>query len=200
MPPSVLISDDRDVVTSALESKPKFTDPQSIALYNWCFQILTVLLNYVTYFIGYNSDRIDGLTQTVDQLTTQVEELHHHASQPAPDPLPARQPTTSIGRRCQRCNTIGHDTSTCRTKDPVAVKKRVANNSKIKKAAASIQGQLPIPPRLYPYNQYFGDPFIPSQQPLQSYYAAIADAKELRRRKVQSAWDRRRTNGVASNS
>jgi hypothetical protein len=80
------------------------------------------------------------------------------------------------------------------------VKKRVANNSKIKKAAATYQGQIPIPPRLHPYNQFFGDTIIPSQQPLQSYYAAIADAKELRRRKVQSARDRRRAKGAATSS
>ena len=56
MPPSVLTSDDRDMVVSALESKPNFTDPQVKALYNWCLQLLTALFNYITYFIGDNSD------------------------------------------------------------------------------------------------------------------------------------------------
>ena len=190
MLPSVLISSDHDIVNTALELKPNFTDPQVKALYNWCLWILTALFNYVTYFIGDNSDRTDILIWDVNEIKTQLEELQHHASLPAPDLLPARQPTTpKPGGRCQRCNVIGHDTSTCRTKDPVAVKKCVANNLKLKKAATSIQGQLPIPPRLHPYTQYFGDPIIPTQQPLQAYFTAIADAKELRRQKTQSTRD-----------
>ena len=199
MPPSVLTSNDRDVVQAALESTPKFIDPQCIALYNWCFRLLTALFNYVTYFIGDNSDRTDCLIREVDQIKTQIEELHHHASQPAPDPLPARQPTTSkSGGRCQRCNAIGHDTTKCRTKDPVAVKKRVANNRKAKKEAANVPASLPIPPRVFPYHQYFGDPLYPPQQPLQSMYANIADAKELRRRKMQSTRDKRRRGATSA--
>jgi len=197
--PSVLTSEDREVVVSALESKPKFTDPQSVALYNWCFHLLTALLNYVTYFIGDSSDRIDSLQHSVQQLTDQVEELCHHASVPAPDPLPAKQPTTSTsGRRCQRCNVIGHNTTQCRTKDPIAIKKRVANNRKAKKDAANTQAPLPIPPRLHPYHQYFGDPIIPPQQSLQSLYANIADAKELRRRKMQSTRDQHRRGATST--
>jgi hypothetical protein len=207
MPPSVLISDDYDVVTKALDSKPKFTDPQSIALYNWCFRLLTALFNYVTYFIGDNADRHQFLKQEVDELKEQVEELRTHASLPAPEPLPVKQPNTTKpesstakpGRRCQRCHATGHDTTTCRTRDPDAMKKRVSNNAKIKKAANDIYVQRPIPPRLHPYPQYFGDPIIPPQQPLQAYYAAIADAKEFRRRKMQSTKDRRRTNAAATN-
>lgn len=201
MPPSVLISSDRDIVTSALESKPKFTDPQVTALYNWCFRLLTALLNYVTYFIGDNFDRILSLQNSIDDLTQQVEELRNHASQPAPDPLPANRPDPTVsrsGRRCQRCNAIGHDTTQCCTKDPVAVRKRVANNQKIKKESAAIQARFPIPPRLHPYHQYFGDPIIPYQQPLQTYYANIADAKELRRRKLQSTRDKRRKGTTSS--
>ena len=191
MLPSVLTSDDRDVVQAALESKPKFINPQCITLYNWCFRLLTVLFNYITYFIGNNSDQTNCLIQEVNQLKTQINELHHHASQPTPDPLPTWQPTTSKpGGRCQRCNAIGHDTTKCRTKDPVAIKKRVANNRKAKKEAANVPASLPIPPWLFPYHQYVSDPFYPPQQPLQSMYANIADAKELRRRKMQSMRDK----------
>src|ERR1700678_754580 len=95
-------------------------------------------------------------------------------------------------------NAIGHDTTQCRTKDPVTIKKRVANNQKIKKESATLQARFPIPPRLHPYHQYFGDPIIPYQQPLQTYYANIADAKELRRRKTQSTWDKRRKGATSS--
>jgi len=207
MPPSVLISDDYDVVTKALDSKPNFTDPQTKALYNWVLRLLTALFNYVIYFTGDNSDRHDHLKREVNELKEQVEELRTHASLPAPDPLTVQPPapikpetsTAKPGRRCQRCHAIGHDTATCRTKDPDVMKKRVSNNAKIKKAANDTYVQRPIPPRLYPYQQYFGDPIIPPQQPLQAYYAAIADAKEFRRRKMQSTKDRRRANAAATN-
>ena len=200
MPPSVLISNDYDVVKQALESKPKFIDAQTIALYNWCFRLLTALFNYVTFFIGDNSDRHELLKQEVDELKEQVEELRTHASLPAPDPLPVKQPSTAKpGKRCQRCHATGHDTTTCHTRDPDAMKKRVSNNAKIKKAATDIYVQRPIPPRLHPYPQYFGDPIIPPQQPLQAYFAAIADAKEFRRRKMQSTKDRRRANVATTN-
>src|ERR1700679_3137823 len=134
--PSVLISSDRDIVTSALESKPKFTDPQVTALYNWCFRLLTALLNYVTYFICDNFDRILSLQNSIDDLTQQVEELRNHASQPAPDPLPANRPVPTAvshsGRRCQRCNAVGHDTTQRDTKDRATTKKRDATKQKHK--------------------------------------------------------------------
>ena len=36
----------------------------------------------------------------------------------------------SVQIRCKRCHALGHNTTNCRTKDPVAVKKRVRNNQK----------------------------------------------------------------------
>ena len=200
MLPSVLIRNDYDVVKQALESKPKFIDTQTIALYNWCFRLLTALFNYVTFFIGNNSDRHKFLKQEVDELKEQVEELCSHASLPAPDLLPVKQPSMAKpGKICQRCHATGHDSTTCRTKDPDAMKKWVSNNVKIKKAATDIYVQCPIPPHLHPYPQYFSDPIIPPQQPLQAYYAAIADAKEFRRRKMQSMKDRQSANATATN-
>lgn len=59
-----------------------------------------------------------------------------------PTPIP-QQPSnamhgTSHQTRCQHCHVTGHDTTDCHTRDPVATKKRIASNQKIKQAANTI--------------------------------------------------------------
>ena len=197
MPPAVFISDGRDHVVSAFASKPKFTDPQTIALYNWCLRLLTALFNYVTYFLGDSSDR-----NRIDSRG----DIQGLEEQPAV--LPPRPPTTqqpslssqsSPRARCKRCSALGHDTENCRTKDPIAVKKRVSNNQKLRKP--SLRGlQFPrVPPQ---YSTFYGptdrfcDPLLFSHSSRQSGQALAADAKELRRRKMLSARDRRRRGAI----
>jgi hypothetical protein len=189
--PSVLISSDREEVKSALASQPRFTDAQVIALYNWVVRLVTALLNYVTYFIGDNSDRIDSLQQKIQELETSIA---NQPTQSTPTPhQPQHPPHPSRLTRCQRCHALGHGIIDCRTKDPVTIKKRVANNQKAKKEAQR-QSQAPDlglrPPVYYPH--LFADPTIPPSSSNQAMVALAADAKELRRRKMQSTRDKRR--------
>ena len=74
MPPSVLTSNDRADVESALASQPKFTDPQVKALYNWVLRLVTALFNYVSYFLGDNADRHDSLENRVQDLEDKLQE------------------------------------------------------------------------------------------------------------------------------
>ena len=191
MPPTVLTSDDREAVASALASEPRFTDPQTIALYNWVVRLVTALFNYVTYFIGDNSDRTDSLQQKVQDLEARIAQL---TSQPTP--TPHQSSTASRSTRCQRCHAIGHGTNDCRTKDPVLNKKRVANNRKAKKEAEQ-RTYMPQPPLPRSYSsppRYYHDvtPELPIRPEYPAFTALVADAKELRRRKVQSTRDKRR--------
>ena len=149
MPPSVLVSDDRADVESALASKPSFTDPQSRALYNWCFRLITALFNYVSFFLGDNADRHISLQNRVQDLEEKFEELQSTPPVPSTTPHPTPQQPVRPARsvRCKRCSAIGHDTNDCRTKDPVAVKKRVSNNRKRRKQNEDQPlGGVPVPP------------------------------------------------------
>jgi len=206
MPPSVLVSDDRADVESALASKPSFTDPQSRALYNWCFRLITALFNYVSFFLGDNADRHISLQNRVQDLEEKFEELQSTPPVPSTTPHPTPQQPVRPARsvRCKRCSAIGHDTNDCRTKDPVAVKKRVSNNRKRRKQNEDQPlGGVPVPPmppHLSPFFQrdVFGN-YNPDFGPTtQAFTALAADAKELRRRKVQSTRDRRRRGATST--
>jgi hypothetical protein len=210
MPPTVLHSDDRADVQSALESQPKFTDPQSKALYNWVLRLVTALFNYVTYFLGDSSDRIDDLIHRIQVLEEQSQ---------APQPQPTIPHTTtpqqpshpSRRQRCKRCHwhALGHDTKDCRSKDPIAIKKRVTNNQKARKLldrGPPLGGTgPPMPPsnssvHFTPYGptDSFGNQLYQSSSSYQAFTALAADAKELRRRKVQSTRDRRRRGATST--
>ena len=160
------------------------TPPMLVLLISWITRLITNLLAHVNYFMGNNTDQIHHLQDRIDALEA------HAASQPAaPPPIPQQPARPSRSTRCQRCHANGHDTSECRTKDPVSVKNRIAKNQKAKKAVAQ------PPPVMYP--PYPGFVPYPHQQPPQpSSYQAIAalavDANELRRRRVQSSRDKRR--------
>lgn len=203
--PSVLISDDRADVESALASKPRFTDPQVTALYNWALRLITALFNYVSYFLGDSSDRHDSLQHRVRELEEKIRELQSTPPVPATSSHPTPQQPLRPARsaRCKRCTAIGHDTSSCRTKDPVAVKKRVSNNQKLRKQGRDPPaGSIPSsqqPPQYSPFYgshgplDLFGNPLFNYSSPTtQAFTALAADAKELRRRKVQSTRDKRR--------
>ena len=118
---------------------------------------------------------------------------HPNLQQPS---HPSRRP------RCKHCHALGHDTNDCRTKDPIAVKKRISNNQKARKRNEKDPplGGLPVAPNQsvqfgplsvtdsWGYAIYYNC----SSQSFEAYTALAADAKELRRRKVQSTWDKRR--------
>ena len=193
MPPSVLTSGDRADVESALASLPKFTDPQVKALYNWVLRLVTALFNYVSYFLGDNADRHDSLQHRVQDLEEKLQELQSTPSVPPTTPHPNPQQPSHPSRRprCKRCHALGHDTNDCRTKDPIAVKKRISNNQKARKHNETDPplGGLPVAPnqsvRFSPLGvtDSWGYPvyYNRSSQSFEAYTALAADAKELRR-------------------
>jgi hypothetical protein len=218
MPPSVLHSDDRADVTSALASQPKFTDPQVKALYNWVLRLVTALFNYVSYFIGDNSDRTDSLQERVLDLEEKFQELQSSAAVPSttvppttPHPNPQQPLHQSRRPRCKRCHALGHDTNDCRSKDPVAVKKRISNNQKARKLNTKDPpllggpGVSIVPTSSAQFGTFgptdrWGYPlqYNHSSQSFEAFTALAVDAKELRRRKVQSTRDKRLRRGATT--
>ena len=110
-------------------------------------------------------------------------EVQAHASAPA---------ASRSRQRCAKCHATGHSAPECLTQDPAAMRKRIAGNRQ--KKAASRSGPRPLPPFFpapSPFPAYLNPyplPFAP-----QGFDAAfVADAEELRRRRHQSARDRRK--------
>ena len=211
--PTVLDSNDRADVASALASPPVFTQPQVLALYGWVSRLVTALFNYVSFFLGDNAERTIFLENRVQDLEEKLEELQSKPAVPQtiPHSIPQQplRPTKSI--RCKRCSALGHDTNDCRSKDPIAIKKRVTNNQKARKRSMMQDHPIPGPamppstssvhfrPDGSPVNS-FGHPlyFDSRTSTYQAFTALAADAKELRRRKMQSTRDRRRRGATST--
>ena len=105
-----------------------------------------------------------------------------HASAPA---------ASRSKQRCAKCHATGHSATECLTQDPAAMRKRIAGNRQQKRGSRVDQRPLPpfFPaPAFSPYPNPYPLPFAP-----QGFDAAfVADAEELRRRRNQSARDRRK--------
>ena len=105
-----------------------------------------------------------------------------HASAPA---------ASRSKQRCAKCHATGHSATECLTQDPAAMRKRIAGNRQQKRGSRADQRPLPpfFPaPAFSPYPNPYPLPFTP-----QGFDAAfVADAEELRRRRNQSAHDRRK--------
>lgn len=194
--PIVPTSADREDVVRRLESGPSFgasPPPVVVTLIAWITAIITSLLNYVSTSLGVISDDAAALDERVAELEANVPQAAP-AAQPTPSTPTSQQPARPSTRtRCKRCHALGHDTTDCRSRDPVAVKKRVSNNQKARKRQ---QEATQLPASTAPYVLSF-DPLRHIHQPIpptttHALLAQAADAKELRRRKVQSMRDKRR--------
>ena len=195
--PTVLSNGDCEEVIDALKTKP--TLRSLVDHYNWVLRLITALFHYVTFFMGDNADQIQKLEFRIQELEEKSQSQPTQLTHPTPTPQQPARPTRSI--RCQRCHVIGHGTNDCRTKDPVAVKKRVSNNQKARKRAVE-QSQLPPIGSPYYGPTLLGDPlFIHNPPPSsQALMALAADVKELRRRKVQSMRDKHHSGATTTTS
>jgi len=90
---------------------------------------------------GYLSNSLTAITEFVSSIEEHLETLEELTKAntismdlKATSSYTAASATTlkKMGR-CQRCHAIGHDKEECRTKDPAASKKQVANNIKARK-------------------------------------------------------------------
>jgi hypothetical protein len=131
--PTVLTSADREDVERRLTTGPSLgtnPPPVVVTLIAWIIAIITSLLNYVSLFLGVISDDVAALSERVAELEENVPHAAP-AAQPTPPTQTTQQPPRPSARtRCKRCHALGHDTTDCRSRDPVAVKKRVSNNQK----------------------------------------------------------------------
>ena len=131
-------------------------------------------------------------TSTPPASTTAPPPTHSHATAGSTVQAHASAPAASRSKqRCAKCHAMGHSAPECLTQDPVAMQKRIAGNRQQKRGSRVDQRPLPpfFPaPAFSPYPNPYPLPFAP-----QGFDAAfVADAEELRRRRNQSARDRRK--------
>ncbi|KAF8867633.1 hypothetical protein BD779DRAFT_1556563 [Infundibulicybe gibba] len=155
-------------------------------LFDWTFRVIKALAAVV--LLGLEDHNND-----LHQLDARITHLENAAPvPPVPSSSSTQQPQPpGSRRRCQRCHALGHDTDSCRTKDPAVMKKRVAKNAKARnQPRKSAAPSFPIPSYPYSFSPYTPPPAPPPTA--DSLNAMIVDASELRRRATQSARDRKR--------
>lgn len=154
-------------------------------------------------FVQWSQDTLrevlSALELIVPMVTGRLRDLEARPQIPSPvstrsGGVTPRAPTSasqSAGRvpRCSKCHARGHSTSECRTTNPAAMRRRVAQNSRIAREARAAQAAhalLPTPgPSIY-------GPATPAAPNVPMALAALAaDATELRRRTAQSNRDKR---------
>ncbi|KAF8218360.1 hypothetical protein K438DRAFT_1796748 [Mycena galopus ATCC 62051] len=89
--------------------------------------------------------------------------------------------------RCKKCHARGHDTNSCRTTNPAAIRKRVAQNSRAVRAVQAAHVLVPSAPTL---SRVIGSAFMAAPIPME-FAAIAADTTELRRHAAQSRRDKR---------
>lgn len=146
--------------------------------------------------IGY----VDHITRHLVGRIIELEALVFATNHPQPPPAssastPQQTSTTqrsssSRTTRCAKCHARGHDTASCHTANPAAMRTRVARNARIagESRAYHAASAIPIPASPYPLYQLPPTPFLPAQANIASL---SADATELRRRIAQSKRDKR---------
>src|ERR1700678_1964615 len=179
--------------------------------------LLRLIYRFIVLVLNFGNNRIEALEASVTALRAMPR------AQPAPStPRQPQRPSSST--RCQRCHALGHTVSDCCTKDPVAMKKRVAATQKAAKEMERRRMAALLPRRSLANStlpvyleDFLGDPMIPattsggvviptsSSRPFtrsqaRSLTGLAADATELRRRKIQSTRDKRRRNTSSTNT
>jgi len=89
--------------------------------------------------------------------------------------------------RCKKCHARGHEADSCRTTNPAAMRKRVAQNSRTARAVQAAHALVPSAPA---FQRVAGTAFTAAPIPME-FAAIAADATELRRRSAQSRRDKR---------
>jgi hypothetical protein len=133
---TVLTSGDREDVERRLTTGPSLgvnPPPAVTTLIAWITAIITSLLNFISQFLGVISDDVATLKERVAELEVNVPHTAP-AAQLTPPTQTTQQPLRpSAWTRCKCCHALGHDTTDCRSRDLVAMKKHVSNNQKAQK-------------------------------------------------------------------
>ena len=201
-----------DEIRELIINRPQVQVSQAIiTLIDWLLVIIHCLL--ITTLGDDSGNCFTDLEDFKESATEDLERIHKETTAVAkqmkaftatPPSATTNTPTTSTTpSRCTKCHARGHDASNCKTKAPNLMRKRVARNNQIAKAARRerlaqvvqpIHQQIPIAPPVYPPS---GPAYSYPSTPM-NYAALVADSTELRRRMQQSTRDKRKRKSTSN--
>ncbi|KAI6038415.1 hypothetical protein EDC04DRAFT_2896435 [Pisolithus marmoratus] len=176
------VDESRCLLDETILNRPTFDNAVPRSIVNWVvtlFQFLLAFLDAVFQEIMACISNVEADTLTSGGAPSNVAA----AARSGPAPSATARPTKSP--RCAKCHARHHSTEECLTKDPAAMRKRVAGNQRKKKDAHK-PPPIPISHPLYPFIA------TTTSSPTPQDIALAADAEELWRRRCQSAHDRKK--------
>ncbi|KAI6041576.1 hypothetical protein EDC04DRAFT_2893054 [Pisolithus marmoratus] len=173
----------RCLLEQTVLDRPMFDNVVPRTIVNWVVTLFQFLLVFLDAVIREISARISDVE--ADALTSGGAPSNvAAAARSRPAPSATAQPTKSP--RCAKCHTRRHSTEECLTKDPAAMRKRVAGNQRKKKDTHK-PPPVPVSHPLYPFIAT-----ATTSSPTPQDVAMAADTEELWRRCHQSAHDRKK--------
>jgi len=133
---------------------------------DYIYQVISIL--WQTILSVYEMSMIG-----IDENKKSIADLEHQIANAKPsEPKPANLKSV----KCSRCHARGHQTSECQTENPAAVRRRIANNNKVRsQQRATLAGLVP-PVASAAATTHFVDSLANPQ-----YANILADAREFRR-------------------
>ncbi|KAJ6602034.1 hypothetical protein DFH09DRAFT_1302198 [Mycena vulgaris] len=173
-------------IEAAIADLPRVSQGSSSQIVSWAARIFAMLTAVLV-----------ALVPAVAQRFNDLEALALQGQRPATrsggaTPGTSTSTPQSAGRlpRCQKCHARGHLSTECRTTNPAAMRRRVAQNSGTARDVRAAKAAHALMPTLPPTSHAGGSAFTAAQIPM-GLAALAADASELRRRADQSRRDKR---------
>ena len=203
-----------DEIRELIINQPQVQVSQAvITLVDWLLIIIQKACLLITALGDNSGNRFMDLEDFKESATEDLERIHKETTAVAkqmkaftatPPSATTNTPTTSTTpSRCIKCHARGHDASNCKTKAPNLMRKRVAQNNQIAKAARRkrfaqvvqpIHQQILIAPPVYPPS---GPAYSYPSTPM-NYAALVADSTKLRHRMQQSTRDKRKRKSTSN--
>ena len=171
-------------IEKSIENPPTDPDDSNVdALVGFICGLIRLMIVWVATLVNSLETRLASLEKATPGSRSSKA---FHASSTTPQSTQRRP-----GRKakCTKCHARGHSAEECRSTDPQAVRRRIAQNAKVR---AERRKMPPLISALSAHTQH-GAPYPPAVGIPPSQVAFLAESAELRRRIAQSNRDQRRS-------
>jgi hypothetical protein len=178
-------------IEQLLDHPPTDEDDDNIQnLTHYIGGLIKLIIVWVMSFITPIQSRLDSLERTVSESVPSKSQFAYSTAQKSAPRKPGQL------TKCSKCHARGHSDQECKSTNPSAVRRRIAQNAKIRAERRKITPLQSLQSVHMPYaappHPFAG---IPPEQS-----AFMVEAAELRRRIAQSNRDKRRASRTMSKS